>query len=83
MLATASETLHRLRQEDNRNCNEECRRVVQPTGAQDSEGDSDESDSDSEVWEDADDGEVDEEQLSDLGQSQPEVGDLPLLQSTT
>lgn len=77
MLAAASETLHRLRQEDNYMSSEESQRAARPSGAQDSEGDSDESDSASEVWEDAEDNqdiEVDEEQLVDLDQRQPGVG---------
>jgi hypothetical protein len=82
MLATASETLHRLRQEDNSNSNESQRAVV-PTGAQDSEGDSDDSDPHSEVWEDAEVMEVDEGQLADLDQRQPEVRDPPLPSLTT
>ena len=82
MLATASETLHRLRQEDNRNRNEESQQAIRPTGAQDSGGDSDESDPDSEVWEDAEDMiEMDEEQLVD--QRQLEVRDPLLPLSTT
>jgi hypothetical protein len=83
MLATARETLHRLRQEDNCSSSEETQRAVGPTAAQDPADDADESDPDSEVWEDAEDTEVDKEQLTDLGQCQPEVGDPPLPISTT
>src|SRR6266403_2537484 len=52
MLATAGDTLHRLRQEDNCSGNEESQQAVRP------EGDPDESDPDSETWEDAEDIEV-------------------------
>ena len=81
LLAAASKTLHRLRQEDNGNTNEENQRaVVRPTGVQDSEGDSNESDQE---WEDAEDMGADEKQLADLDQHQLEVGDPPLPLSTT
>lgn len=69
MLAKARQTLHGFRQEDN--CNS-TQRAVGPTGVQDPAGDADESDSDPEEWEDAEDKEA-----ADLGQCQPEVGDPP------
>ena len=77
MLTTAGEKMRRLRQEDDCNINKESQRAVSPTRAQvsDSEGDSNESDSDLEAWEDAKDIEAGEEQLADLDRRQPEVRD--------
>jgi hypothetical protein len=58
-LATYSEKVRRVRREEDCGDNEESQLDIRSTGAQDSEseGDSDESDQDSEVWEDAEDAE--------------------------